>query len=61
MKEDAVALALRADAPVYVASQLMETSGTLAEHRVEKSKEDEEHWKQYLQGLDSSAFGKYKM
>ncbi len=58
---DAVALALRANAPVYVASHLMESSGILAEDQGEKSEEDEEHWKQYLQGLDSSAFGKYKM
>jgi len=57
---DAVALALRTDAPVLVEEQVIVDA-----HRIDitdaKSAEESEKWKEFLENLDDEDFGKYKM
>lgn len=54
---DAVALALRAQAPIFVAAKVLEMAGG-AEAR---GAEDEDKWKDLLEKMDPEDFGKYKM
>ena len=55
---DAIALALRTEAPIYVAEKVLERSGL----SVKSSDEDaEEKWKEILESMDPDDFGKYKM
>jgi bifunctional DNase/RNase len=62
---DAVALALRCKAPIYVAEKVLKKS-KMADHDsppgkpVDKSEEGE-RWADILEGLDPDDFGKYKM
>jgi len=55
---DAIALALRTEAPIYVAEKVLERSGLT----VKSTDEDaEEKWKEILESMDPDDFGKYKM
>lgn len=54
---DGLALALRVAAPVYADENVLAQAALPPKH----STHTPEHWKAYLEGLDSSAFGKYKM
>jgi len=57
---DAVAIALRTDAPVLVEEQVIVDA-----HRIDmtdaKSVEESKKWKELLENLDDEDFGKYKM
>ena len=59
---DAIALALRFDAPIYVDEKVMEKS-TVVDSSAKMADESEEgrKWAEYLEGLDEDDFGKYKM
>ena len=59
---DAVALALRFEAPIYVDDRVILKSGRKIE-TVEAADESEEgrKWKEYLEKLNPDQFGKYKM
>jgi uncharacterized protein len=59
---DAVALALRFEAPIYVDDRVIEKSGKKIES-VEAADETEEgkKWKEYLEKLNPEKFGKYKI
>lgn len=55
---DAIALALRADAPIFVADQVLEQAGATGKGEHEDA---EEKWKDLLERMDPEDFGKYKM
>ncbi len=57
---DAIALALRVDAPIYVAKKVLDKTRTidLSESELE---EDTEKWKEWLEDLRPEDFGKYEM
>ncbi len=59
---DAIALALRTEAPIYVNEAVLEKSG-LKESNAEEGIQDEEarKWTEILESLDPEDFGKYKM
>lgn len=57
---DAIALALRADAPIFVAPSVLETSG-VSTAGLGDSEDAEQKWKEMLDSMDSDDFGKYKM
>lgn len=57
---DAIALALRAKAPIFVAPSVLETSG-VSTAGVADSEDAEQKWKEMLDSMDSDDFGKYKM
>lgn len=54
---DSVAIAARFKAPIYVSLAVIEA----VKSRVEGKDKDPEYWKKYLEELDNSAFGKYRM
>ena len=57
---DAIALALRVDAPIYVAKKVLDETGTidLTDPRLE---DDKEKWKEWLEDLRPEDFGKHEM
>ncbi len=57
---DAIALALRTQAPIFVAQKVLESSGVGAMAKTE-GEDAEEKWKEMLETMDSDDFGKYKM
>lgn len=54
---DAVALALRAEAPIFVAPKVLEAAGGAEA----VASPDEDKWKDLLEKMDPEDFGKYKM
>ncbi len=54
---DAVALALRVDAPIYVAAEVL-AEGALSDE--ERSEAERKRWKEFLEGLSDEDFGNYK-
>jgi len=59
---DAVALALRADAPIFVKEEVLVKSRDLSEtSQTVFSKEDKDKLSDLLENLDPEDFGKYKM
>jgi bifunctional DNase/RNase len=59
---DAVAIALRTDAPIYVKEEVLSKSQDLAPAAQPVfSKEDKDKLENILENLDPEAFGKYKM
>ena len=52
---DAVALALRTQAPIWVSETVFDEAG------IEREQEGPGKWAKFLQDLDPDAFGKYKM
>lgn len=59
---DAIALALRADAPIFVHEQVFEKSARVDMGGKEAIKDDEaKKWTEILEGLSPEDFGKYKM
>src|SRR5687767_3373790 len=55
---DAIALALRTEAPIFVAQSVLEQAQTVAP---EVDAQDEEKMKKFLEGLGPDDLGKYKM
>jgi len=55
---DAIALALRTEAPIFVAQTVLDQAQTISPENVE---EDEERSKKWLESLDADDLGKYKM
>jgi len=55
---DAIALALRTEAPIFVAQTVLDQAQTISPENVE---EDEERSKKWLESLDTEDLGKYKM
>jgi hypothetical protein len=55
---DAIALALRTEAPIFVAQAVLDQAQTISPENVE---EDEERSKKWLESLDTDDLGKYKM
>ncbi len=57
---DAIALALRVDAPIYVAKKVLDEARTI--DRSEPELEDDiEKWKEWLEDVRPEDFGKYEM
>lgn len=54
---DAVALAARFAAPIYVARAVFDE----VKRKAAGETKDQEYWRKYLEGLDAQAFGKFKM
>ncbi len=57
---DAIALALRENAAIFVNERVLEKSHDMEEHRDDES-EEAKKWREILEGLDPKDFGKYKM
>lgn len=55
---DAIAVALRAKAPIFVARKVLDNSQAAT---VGRSAEAEEKWREILESMDPDDFGKYKM
>jgi len=55
---DAIALALRTEAPIFVAQTVLDQAQTISPENVE---EDDECSKKWLESLDTEDLGKYKM
>ncbi len=55
---DAIALALRMDAPIFVEEEVIKKAHSL---RFEENLEDSEKLRKWLEGLKPEDFGKYKM
>ena len=55
---DAIALALRTEAPIFVAQAVLDQAQTISPETVE---EDEERSQKWLESLDTEDLGKYKM
>ena len=55
---DAIALALRTEAPIFVAQTVLDQAQTISPENVE---EDDERSKKWLETLDTEDLGKYKM
>jgi len=54
---DAIALALRVNAPIYVAEKVV----AQAKHtEVSEEREDNDKWKEWLEGIKPEDFGKFK-
>lgn len=61
---DAVALAVRFRAPIYVSEEVLELSKTMDDQpagQAADQSEEGEKWAEVLEGLDPDDFGKYKM
>jgi len=57
---DAIALALRVDAPIYVAKKVLDETGTFDISGPEQE-EDIEKWKEWLEDLRPEDFGKHEV
>ena len=55
---DAIALALRTEAPIFVAQTVLDQAQTISPENVE---EEDERSKKWLESLDTEDLGKYKM
>lgn len=55
---DAIALALRTEAPIFVAKKVLERSGVTGKG---ESEDAEGKWREMLEDMNSKDFGKYKM
>ena len=55
---DAIALALRSEAPIFVAEKVLERAGATGTGEDEDA---EQKWKEMLESMDADDFGKYKM
>ncbi len=58
---DSIALALRTNAPIFVAKTVLARSSQFDEKSAEFSKENKDKWSEILENLDPEDFGKYKM
>ena len=62
---DALALALRTGADVYAAETVLRRATAVEikqpEHTGDDSQKEEDPWTEFLENLDTDAFGKYKM
>jgi len=56
---DAIALALRTEAPIYVDAKVLERSATAPASA--DGEDSEKKWKEMLESMDPADFGKYKM
>ncbi len=57
---DGLAVAVRADAPVFAEEEVIREAGVVTAPATGAAGADVD-WKEYLEALDPSAFGKYKM
>ena len=57
---DAIALALRVDAPIFVAKKILDDARSIDLTDMEL-KEDDEQWKEWLENIRPEDFGKYEM
>jgi hypothetical protein len=57
---DAIALALRVDAPIFVAKKVLDDARSIDLTDTEL-KEDDEQWKEWLENIRPEDFGKYEM
>lgn len=55
---DAIALALRVGAPIYVTEQVVAQAKSI---EVSEEKEETDRWREWLENLKPEDFGKYKM
>lgn len=58
---DAIALALRVDAPIYVAKKVLDEARSIDLADTEIKEDDREQWKEWLEDLRPEDFGKYEM
>ena len=58
---DAIALAVRAEAPIYCAEKVMEAADDLGLLKQRSDFDESEDLKKWLEGLKPDDFGKYKM
>jgi bifunctional DNase/RNase len=55
---DAIALALRVNAPIFVAEQVVAQAKSV---EISEEREDSDKWKEWLENLKPEDFGKYRM
>jgi uncharacterized protein len=59
---DSIAMALRVDAEIFVAQDVLDRADLLDRRAMEQAEENmEEKWKEILEGLDPEDLGKYRM
>ncbi len=58
---DAIALALRVDAPIYVAKKVLDEARLIDLPDTEQLEDDKQQWKEWLKNLRPEDFGKYEM
>lgn len=58
---DAIALALRVDAPIFVAKKVLDEARSLDLPDTEQLEDDKEQWKEWLDKLRPEDFGNYEM
>jgi hypothetical protein len=58
---DAIALAVRVEAPIYCAQQVMEAAADLGLLKQRSDFDESEDLQKWLEGLKPDDFGKYKM
>ena len=58
---DAIALALRTEAPIFVNQEVLDKSRQLDARESEFSADNKDKWTEILESLDPDDFGKYKM
>lgn len=58
---DAIALALRVDAPIYVAKKVLDEARSIDLADTEQLGDDKQQWKEWLENLRPEDFGKYEM
>jgi len=58
---DAIALALRTEAPIFVNQEVLDKSRQLDARESEFSADNKDKWTEILESLDPEDFGKYKM
>ena len=58
---DAIALALRVDAPIYVAKKVLDEARLIDLPDTEQLEDDKEQWKEWLENIRPEDFGKYEM
>ncbi len=60
---DAIALALRVNAPIFVAEKVMEEAKSIdfSEQTEEQAADESEQWKRWLESIKPEDFGKYEM
>ena len=58
---DAIALALRVDAPIFVAKKVLDEARSIDLADPEFKEDDKQQWKEWLDNLRPEDFGKYEM
>ncbi len=58
---DAIALALRVDAPIFVAKKVLDEARSIDLTDPEFKEDDKEQWKEWLENIRPEDFGKYEM